>query len=139
MNGRGPLGVSDLGAHRPRPCDSGALSPPTKLAPDSATDLPLLPLPRGVRKGSCSTSCCLPVRPPSEERPMETLHPHCAGLDVRKDTVVACVRHQPPQGRPRPQTRTFLTLTSGLLELADWLAAEGVTHVAMEPAGVYWK
>ena len=70
---------------------------------------------------------------------METLHPHCAGLDVHKDTVVACVRHQPPQGRPRQQTRTFLTLTSGLLELADWLAAEGVTHVAMESTGVYWK
>jgi transposase len=70
---------------------------------------------------------------------METLHPHCAGLDVHKDTVVACVRHQPPQGRPRQQTRTFGTATAGLLALADWLAAEGVTPVALESTGVYWK
>jgi len=70
---------------------------------------------------------------------MDLLHPHGAGLDVHKDTVVACVRHQPPQGRARQEIRTFATHTAGLLELADWLAAEGVTHVAMESTGVYWK
>ena len=70
---------------------------------------------------------------------MDTLHPHCAGLDVHKDTVVACVRHQPPRGRARTEVRTFATHTAGLLELADWLAAEGVTHAAMESTGVYWK
>ncbi|HZY87945.1 MAG TPA: IS110 family transposase [Gemmataceae bacterium] len=70
---------------------------------------------------------------------MDTLHPHCAGLDVHKDTVVACVRHQPPLGRARKEVRTFPSHTAGLLELADWLAAEGVTHVAMESTGVYWK
>jgi transposase len=70
---------------------------------------------------------------------MDTLHPHCAGLDVHKDTVVACVRHQPSQGRARAEVRTFATHTAGLLELADWLAAEGVTHAAMESTGVYWK
>ena len=26
-----------------------------------------------------------------------------------------------------------------LLELADWLAALGITHVAMEATGIYWK
>jgi len=70
---------------------------------------------------------------------VDTLHPHCAGLDVHKDTVVACARHQPPHGRARKEVRTFATHTAGLLELADWLAAEGVTHVAMESTGVYWK
>jgi transposase len=70
---------------------------------------------------------------------MDTLHPRCAGLDVPKDTVVACARHQPPPGRPRQQTRPFPTLTSGLWELADWLTAQGVTHVAPESTGVYWK
>jgi transposase len=70
---------------------------------------------------------------------MDIVYPHCAGLDVHKDTVVACVRHQPPQGRVRLQVRTFATHTAGLLELADWLAAEGVTHAAMESTGVYWK
>ena len=70
---------------------------------------------------------------------MDTLHPHCAGLDVHKDTVVACARHQPAQGRARTEVRTFATHTPGLLALADWLAAEGVSHVAMESTGVYWK
>lgn len=70
---------------------------------------------------------------------MDTLHPHCAGLDVHKDTVVACVRHQPPGGRAGTELRTFATHTAGLMELADWLAAEGVSHVAMESTGVYWR
>jgi transposase len=70
---------------------------------------------------------------------MDLLHPHCAGLDVHKDTVVACVRHQLPHGRPRSVVRTFSTFTAGLLELADWLTDEGVTHVALESTGVYWK
>ena len=70
---------------------------------------------------------------------MDTLHPDCAGLDVHKDTVVACVRHQPPRGRARAEVRTFASHTAGLLALADWLAAEGVTHAAMESTGVYWK
>ena len=70
---------------------------------------------------------------------MDTLHRVCAGLDVHKDTVVACVRHQPPRGRARAEVRTFASHTAGLLALADWLAAEGVTHAAMESTGVYWK
>jgi transposase len=70
---------------------------------------------------------------------MDTLYPHCAGLDVHKDTVVACVRHHAGAGRPRQEVRTFATHTRGLTDLADWLAAEGVTHAAMESTGVYWK
>ncbi len=30
-------------------------------------------------------------------------------------------------------------MTADLLELADWLAARGVRHLAMESTGVYWK
>jgi transposase len=70
---------------------------------------------------------------------MDTLYPCCAGLDVHKDTVVACVRRRDAGGRVATQTRTFGTMTGALLELADWLAGEGVTHVAMESTGVYWK
>jgi transposase len=70
---------------------------------------------------------------------MDTLHPNCAGLDVHKDSVVACVRHAGPGGRAREEVRTFGTMTSDLLALGDWLAAEGVTHAAMESTGVYWK
>jgi transposase len=70
---------------------------------------------------------------------MDILHPACAGLDVHKDTVVTCVRRVNAHGKARRQTRTFGTMTAELLELADWLAGQGVTHVAMESTGVYWK
>jgi transposase len=70
---------------------------------------------------------------------MEILYPVCAGLDVHKQTVVACLRRHAGGGKARQQTRTFATTTEAVLELADWLAAEGVTHAAMESTGVYWK
>lgn len=65
---------------------------------------------------------------------MDVLHERCAGLDVHRDTVVACAIT--PEGR---EVRTFGAVTGGLLELADWLSGKGVTHVAMESTGVYWK
>lgn len=68
---------------------------------------------------------------------MEVLYPRCAGLDVHKDSVVACVRCvTAPLAR---EVRTFGTTTRELLELADWLESHGCTHVAMEATGVYWK
>jgi transposase len=70
---------------------------------------------------------------------METLYPCCAGLDVHKDTVYACVRRRGPGGGARTTTRVFGTMTPDLLALGDWLAGQGVTHVAMESTGVYWK
>ncbi len=68
---------------------------------------------------------------------MEILYPRCAGLDVHKETVVACVRcvSEPPHS----EVRTFSTMTSGLLDLNQWLESHGCTHVAMEATGVYWK
>jgi transposase len=69
---------------------------------------------------------------------MEVLYPYCAGLDVHKDTVVACVRHM-ANGSVRREVRTFKTTTKELLALSEWLAAEGCTHVAMEATGIYWK
>src|SRR5436305_14887120 len=70
---------------------------------------------------------------------MDILHDRCAGLDLHKKTVVACIRSIDADGHVRTQTRTFATMTADLLALADWLAAEGATHVAMESTGVYWK
>jgi transposase len=70
---------------------------------------------------------------------MDILHDRCAGLDVHKKTVVACIRHVGPDGKVDNQTRTFDTMTADLLALSDWLAASGVRHVAMESTGVYWK
>ena len=69
---------------------------------------------------------------------MEVLHPHCAGLDVHKDTVVACVRHM-VDGAVKREVRTFKTTTKDLMALSGWLSAEGCTHVAMEATGIYWK
>ena len=69
---------------------------------------------------------------------MEVLYPHCAGLDVHKDTVVACVRHM-VNGTVKREVRTFKTTTKELLALSEWLAAEDCTHIAMEATGVYWK
>jgi len=69
---------------------------------------------------------------------MEVFHPHCAGLDVHKDSVVACVRHM-AEGKVTAQVKTFKTTTQDLMALSDWLLAEGATHVAMEATGVYWK
>jgi len=69
---------------------------------------------------------------------MRVLHRSCAGLDVHKDTVVACVRVA-ERSRVRQEVRTFGTTTKGLLALADWLTENGCTHVAMESTGVYWK
>jgi transposase len=70
---------------------------------------------------------------------METLYPRCAGLDVHKADVVACLRTVGPGGNVTKQVRTFSTMTCGLRAMADWLSAEAVTHVALESTGVYWK
>ncbi len=70
---------------------------------------------------------------------MEITYPHAAGLDVHKKTVVACVFVPGPKGKPVKETRTFGTMTQDLLALAAWLTSKGVTHVAMESTGEFWK
>jgi transposase len=65
---------------------------------------------------------------------LEVVHDRCCGLDVHKKTVVACVIV--PEGR---ELRTFGTMTDDLEALAGWLEERGVTHVAMESTGVFWK
>jgi transposase len=65
---------------------------------------------------------------------MDVIYERCCGLDIHKKTVVAC--RVTPDAR---QIKTFGTMTDDLLELGDWLLAAGVTHVAMESTGVYWK
>jgi hypothetical protein len=71
---------------------------------------------------------------------MDIVFPCCAGLDVHKDTIVVCVRclRSGAKRKSVNQIRTFGTTTEQILALADWLAEEGVTHVAMESTGV-WK
>ena len=67
------------------------------------------------------------------------LYPCCAGLDVHKKTVVACIITTGERGKVSRQVRTFATTTVHLLELSDWLAEHEVSHVAMESTGVYWR
>jgi transposase len=69
---------------------------------------------------------------------MEVLYPHCAGLDVHKDSVVACVRRM-VDGQVTTTVKTFKTTTRELMALSGWLSDEGATHIAMEATGVYWK
>ena len=70
---------------------------------------------------------------------MDVVYERCCGLDVHKQTVVACVIVPGAGKLPHKEIRTFGTMTADLLELGDWLAAHGVTHMAMESTGVYWK
>ena len=70
---------------------------------------------------------------------MDVQYQRCAGLDVQKRTVVACVRLTTAQGEGQQEVRTFGTMTADLLALADWLAGYAVEQVAMESTGVYWR
>ena len=71
---------------------------------------------------------------------MDVLIERCAGIDIGKHEVVACVRTPALGGRGRrKQTRTFASFTGALEEMADWFLAEGVTDIAMEATGSYWK
>ena len=70
---------------------------------------------------------------------MENIFLCGAGLDLHKESVEACVRRMEPNGQLHQQTRRWGTMTQDVLNMADWMAAQGVTHVAMESTGVYWK
>lgn len=70
---------------------------------------------------------------------MEVVVDRCAGLDVHQKTVMACIRTPASSGERAQHVREFATFTDDLAALRDWLAAEGVTQVAMEATGVYWR
>lgn len=96
-----------------------------------------LPLP-----GRCVTQTRgSPVSPATIENgeDMDTLVQRCAGLDIGKADLKACVRIPGGRGRRHQEIRTFATTTPALLELRDWLSANEVTVVGMEATGDYWK
>src|SRR5918997_5164123 len=101
--------------------------------------------PCGTRLRSRSThSSLLDERHPASRRvarrmTMEITYTHAAGLDIHKKTVVACTFTPGPKGKPQKQIRTFGTTTQDLLALATWLTSQGITHVAMESTGEFWK
>ena len=69
---------------------------------------------------------------------MQVVYPRCCGLDVHKVSLSACILLSGPDGKAR-HLRRFGTMTRDVAELAEWLSGHGVTKVAMESTGVYWK
>lgn len=88
-------------------------------------------IPRRLRLGTTLFTAGVPF--------MELLYPCCCGLDVHKDSVVACLIRPESGGQRVKETRTFGTTTGDLVALVGWLQAACCTHVAMESTGVYWK
>ncbi len=70
---------------------------------------------------------------------MDVVYSRCAGLDIHKKTIMACVIVPGPKGKPQKTIQAFGTMTDDIVALGDWLAARQVTHVAMESTGVYWQ
>ena len=70
---------------------------------------------------------------------MELLVARCAGLDVAKDEVVACIRVPDGAGGRHQEVRTFKTFSADLEALADWLTEQAVSQAVMEATGQYWK
>jgi len=70
---------------------------------------------------------------------MEKILERCAALDVHKRQLTACARVPDRRGERAELRAEFETMTPDLLALRDWLKGLGVTHVAMEATGVYWK
>lgn len=71
---------------------------------------------------------------------MDVIYRCCAGIDVHKRRISVNLLRRGAEGRPDlDEVRTFSTMTRELMALADWLKAEGCTHIAVESTGVYWK
>ncbi len=70
---------------------------------------------------------------------MEMIVERPGALDVHKESVTACVRVPGADGKRAQHVEQFSTTVRGLLVLRDWLKAHGVTQVAMEATGCYWK
>jgi transposase len=70
---------------------------------------------------------------------MRRLIDRCAGIDVGQALLVVCIRVFDESGRLAQEVRSFGATTPDLVALRDWLTSRGVTHLAMESTGVYWK
>src|SRR5271165_2997513 len=81
-------------------------------------------------------TCSFSIR---REQAMRRVLERCAALDVHKKQVTACARILGEGGELEELTVEFATMAADLLAMRDWLTHLGVTHVAMEATGVYWK
>lgn len=70
---------------------------------------------------------------------METLYSRCAGLDIHKKSVVACLILTDEHGHRHKHRFTFSTMLADLCRLRDLLVSQQITHVAIESTGVFWK
>jgi len=70
---------------------------------------------------------------------MEVIYTNCCGIDVHKKSISACCRRMGTNGEVRKEFMHCGTMTRDILKLSDWMKSAGVTHVALESTGVYWK
>ncbi|WP_335872472.1 IS110 family transposase [Bacillus sp. 2205SS5-2] len=70
---------------------------------------------------------------------MDVLLSHCAGMDIHQKEIVVCSLTGNHEDATEKETKTFSTLTKSLFELLKWLEEKGITHIAMESTGIYWK
>src|SRR5436309_14843089 len=73
------------------------------------------------------------------EATMEAILERVGGVDVGQATVAATVLVGAPHERPKKETQTFRTVTRELLDMREWFMVKGVTHVAREGTGIYWR
>jgi transposase len=118
-------------------------APVEELDPDIRRHHPLSPA--SARKQSTQRRLSpegYPTSLPLMRCVMDVVFPHCAGLDVHKKRITACRVSPDPSGQDADgllDVQDFGTLTIELLALSDWLSQAGVTHVAIESTGEYWK
>ena len=70
---------------------------------------------------------------------MQPILKSCCGLDVHKSMILACIAHGPLDKPPKFEIKKFSTMTNDLRKLSEWMKGYGVTAVAMESTGIYWK
>ena len=63
----------------------------------------------------------------------------CCGIDVHKNSVSVCLLPAQGQADQRIKRRSFPTFTRDLRQLRNGLKNCGVTEIAMESTGQYWR
>src|SRR5467141_2931154 len=128
-----------VGPRPPGPRRGGnGTSSPSPIWRGSSRHPALLPLSTPSKLGRTRLLRAV-ARSTARRAAMERVIERGAALDVHKKSVTACVRVPRADGGRRQEVQTFGTTAAALLALRDWLEAHGVTHVAMESTGVYWK
>ena len=70
---------------------------------------------------------------------VDAINERCAGIDIHKDVVTVCALIGALDRKPQEEIREYSTATQDLLALSEWLGERGITDIAMESTGIYWK